>query len=142
MEGEEGVPDACVAGVAHRFLLKTMLCRVWSHVGSMLLMRAGLLCISLAVVAFPCLCHTAYQHACASTSSPAHSGFDVGLIQHVCLTPACCPLVVSCSACRRANASLRISTETSALFAAVPCQKFWKTCRTVDSSVCSWWVHR
>ena len=54
--------------------LKTVFSCVLSHVDFMLSMRAGLSCIPLAVVA-SCLCHTAYQHPRANTSSlaPARS---------------------------------------------------------------------
>ena len=51
--------------------LKTVFGRVLSPVNFMLSMRVGLSCIPLAVVAFSCLCRTAYQRARANTSSPA-----------------------------------------------------------------------
>ena len=53
--------------------LKTVFGRVLSRVALMLSMRAGLSCTPLAVVAFSCLCHTAYETmtgpACSFRSS-------------------------------------------------------------------------
>ena len=75
--------------------LKTVFGRVLSHVDFMLLVRAGLSCIPLAVVAFSSLCHTGYQHACANTSS---------------LAPATVPPRI-----RRSDALQRIFTATARL---------------------------
>ena len=101
----------CCAGAARNMTHPHA--RITRHWMFMLLMCAGMACISLVVVAF-FLCVCAYTSSLTPAAVPPRiQELDVGLIQHVCLAPACRPVVVSRSACRRSDALQRIFTATA-----------------------------